>query len=56
MGIIIILPSILSLVPFYNSDEETVGVIVAIITIIQGILLPLYAIPTEMALKKKFSD
>ena len=56
IGFVMILPSILMHIPFYRSDEETIGIVGIILVTIQVIILVTSIIPTENALRKSFSD
>ena len=56
IGFVMILPSILMHIPFYRSDEETIGIVGIILVTIQVIILLVSIFPTENALKKSFSD
>ena len=56
IGFVMILPSILMHIPFYRSDEETIGIVGIILVTIQVIILLVSIFPTENALKKSFID
>lgn len=56
IGFVMILPSVLMHIPFYRSDEETIGIVGIILVTIQVIILLVSIFPTENALKKSFSD
>lgn len=49
-----IIPSVLVHVPFYHSDEDTIGNVSLILVIVQCVVLVLSILPTEHALKKNF--
>ena len=51
-----LLPSIAAQIPFFNSSEDVVGIIGAIICILQLVILIASIFPTETALKKTFND
>ena len=55
IGFVMILPSILMHIPFYRSDEETIGIVGIILVTIQVIILLVSIFPTENALKKSFN-
>lgn len=55
LGWIILIPSLLSMVPFMSSNEETIGTIVTIVITIHCIILIAAIFPTEMALKRTFT-
>ena len=56
MGMVMLIPSIMILVPFFRSNEDTIGYVgVAVITV-QIVIMLLAIVPTERALKKKFPD
>lgn len=56
MGWIMLLPSALVQIPFYNSSYTTIGIAIAITAIVQIGALIISIIPTEIALSKNFSD
>lgn len=56
IGFVMIFPSVLMHIPFYRSDEETIGIVGIILVTIQVIILLVSIFPTENALKKSFSD
>lgn len=56
IGFVMILPSILMHIPFYRSDEETIGIVGIILVTIQVIILVTSIIPTETALRKTFNE
>ncbi len=56
MGWIILLPSVLVQIPFYNSTYTTIGIAIAITAIVQISALIISIIPTEIALSKNFPD
>ena len=56
LGWLSLIPSIVVLIPFYNSSEEVIGIIGLIICIIQMVILIASAFPTEAALKNTFTD
>ncbi len=55
LGLISLLPSLLVLIPFISSDEDRIGMVSFYIVMVQVVLLVGTIIPTEIALKKKFS-
>ncbi len=55
IGQILLIPSIVALVPFINSDKETIGWISSVLVMIQMVILLGSLIPTELALKKRFT-
>lgn len=56
LGLWMIVPSVLVHIPFYHSDEDTIGNVSLILVIVQCIALVLSILPTEHALKKRFHD
>lgn len=56
VGLIMLFPTILLHLPFYNSDEDTLGLVSIVFMIIQLVVLIASAFPTEIALKKTFND
>lgn len=56
LGLIMIVPSVLIHIPFYQSNEKTIGIIGAVLETIQCIVLIASIFPTESALKKTFND
>ena len=56
IGLIMLIPTILVHIPFYNSNENTIGLLASIIMTVQVAVLLLSIIPTEIALKKTFND
>ena len=55
IGLIIILPSIVVLIPFFSSSDDKIGMVSILLMGIQLAFLIGTIIPTERALKKKFS-
>ncbi len=56
IGLIMLIPTVLVHIPFYNSNEKVVGTVAIIVMVIQLIVLFVSIIPTEIALKKNFND
>lgn len=56
IGIIILIPTVIVHIPFYNSNENTIGMVATIVMTIQVIVLIASIFPTEIALKKNFND
>ena len=56
MGWIMLVPSIVAQIPFYNSSYDTIGIVGGIIVAVQVVALLISIIPTEIALKKNFFD
>lgn len=52
----ILLPSALVLVPAYNATEDTIGIILIILELLQGALLFYPVMQTEQALKNTFHE
>ncbi|MCR4955629.1 MAG: SdpI family protein [Lachnospiraceae bacterium] len=56
LGLIMVVPSILILVPFRASTDNTIGIVSLVLNVIQLLVLVGCIIPTEKALKKQFPD
>ncbi len=56
LGLIILIPTVIVHIPFYNSNEDTIGIVATIVMTIQLIVLITSIFPTEIALKKTFND
>lgn len=56
IGWIMLIPSILIQLPFYHSNEDTIGNVGLILCYIQISILLLSIFPTEAALKRTFFD
>ena len=55
-GWIILIPSIIFHIPFYGTDDSTIGVVGGILVTIQVIILIASLFSTERALKRNFTD
>lgn len=55
IGWIMLIPSAIVHLPFYNGSENTIGIISGILCIIQCIILAVSIFPTEQALKRNFT-
>lgn len=56
LGLIMLVPSVLVHIPFYRSNEETIGIFGCIIEAVQCIVLIVSIFATESALKKTFNS
>ena len=56
IGLIMLIPTVLVNIPFYNSNEDTIGIVATIVMTVQLIVLIASIFPTEIALKKTFND
>lgn len=56
IGWIILIPSIIVHIPFYKTDDNTIGVVGGILATMQVIILIASIFPTERALKRNFTD
>ncbi len=56
LGLILLIPSIVVLIPFFKSSDEKIGTVSIILLGIQLVFLVGTIIPTERALKEKFSE
>ena len=55
-GAIAIIPSVVIMLPFYGSDDDTVGIISTVIMVFQLILIIIPVILTERILKRKENE
>lgn len=56
VGLILLIPTIVSMLPFVNSNENVVGIVTLIVISIQVLVLVGSIFPVESALKKNFDD
>ena len=56
IGWIMLIPSIIVQFPFFNSDDNMIGVVGVILCTIQCVILIISIFPTERALKRNFTD
>ena len=56
IGWIILVPTILAHVPFYSSNEDTIGLVGLIVCTIHIVILIASTLPVEAALKRTFND
>ncbi len=56
LGWLTLLPSALTHIPFYDADEDTLGLLCIVVTTIQIIVLIGSIFPTEHALKQNFYE
>ena len=56
LGLAMLIPSALIMLPFIGHGEDTVGTVGTVVTILQLVVLILSIFPTEAALKKTFND
>jgi uncharacterized membrane protein len=56
MGWIMLIPSIMVQLPFYNSSVGTIGIVDGILCTVQGVIMIVSIIPTETALRRNFTD
>ena len=56
IGLLMLIPTVLVHIPFYNSNEDTIGILATIVMTVQLIVLIASIFPTEIALKKTFND
>ena len=50
------MPSVIIHIPFYGTEDNTIGVVGGILVTIQVIILMATIYPTEQALKRNFTD
>ena len=56
VGLLTLIPTILVHIPFYSSSDDAVGILGAIVPLLQCAVLALSIIPTEKALKRTFNE
>lgn len=56
IGLIMLIPTVLVHIPFYDSSKDTIGIVATIVMTVQLIVLIASIFPTEIALKKSFND
>lgn len=56
IGWITLIPSIIIHIPFYGTEDNTIGLVGGILVTIQVIILIASVYPTEKALKRNFTD
>lgn len=56
IGLLMLIPSALVYIPFYNSGEAAISVVGLIVCAVQLVVLIASIFPTEAALKKTFND
>ena len=56
LGLFVTVPTVLLHIPFYHSDENTIGIVECILLTVQCILLLVSIFLTENTLKKTFND
>lgn len=56
IGWIMVLPSTIIQIPFYNSSENDIGTLGGTLVSVQCVILILSIIPTEIALRKNFTE
>lgn len=56
IGWIMLLPSFVIYLPFYSGSENTIGIIGSILVTLQCAVLILSIVPTELALKRSFTN
>jgi uncharacterized membrane protein len=56
MGWIVLIPSIIVQLPFYGSLVSTIGIVGGILCTVQCVILIVSIFPTEMALRRNFTD
>ncbi|MEE8886560.1 MAG: SdpI family protein [Eubacteriales bacterium] len=56
IGLILLVPTIIVHVPFYRSDEDTIGIVCGVVLTIQVIIMIGTIFPTEKALKDTFNE
>lgn len=56
IGWITLMPSVIIHIPFYGTEDNTIGVVGGILVTIQVIILMATIYPTEQALKRNFTD
>lgn len=56
IGLIMYVPTVVLQIPFYNMDDDTIGIIGIIICVVECSVLILSILPTEKALKNTFNE
>ncbi len=56
IGWIMLIPSAIVQLPFFNNSDSTVGTVGGIICVIQCVILIVSIFPTERALRRNFTD
>lgn len=56
VGLIMLLVSAISTIPFLGASEDTIGTAITIITLIQTVIIVLTIIPVEIKLRKTFDE
>lgn len=55
MGWIMLIPSILIQLPFYNEPDDYIGIVGGIMSTVQCVIMVVSIVPTERALKRTFA-
>ena len=56
VGVVLLVVSVIPMIAVYGKDDDTVGVVSLVLTVIQLIPLVVSLIPTERALKRTFDE
>ena len=56
LGWIMLFPSVLADIPFFNGTYKTIGIVGGVVLAVQCVILIFSILPTEIALKKTFTD
>lgn len=56
IGLIMLVPSVIAFVPFYNSSTDRIGLAGLILCSVQCVIMIVSIFPTEIALKRTFTD
>ncbi len=56
LGILLLLATIVAMIPFTHSDDDTIGIVELIVTAVQVTVLLISIVPVEKALKKTFDE
>lgn len=56
IGWVMLLPSVLLHIPFYNASNNTIAILCAVVCTVQCVILVVSIFPTEKALKRTFTD
>lgn len=56
VGLIILPISVLATIPFIGKPEDTIGIAITVITLVQTIIIVLTIIPIEVKLRKTFDE
>lgn len=56
LGLILLVPTVMAHIPFYNADDDLIGIVSLIVLAVHSIILIASIFYTERALKRRFND